>query len=236
MSFIKAEWRKLVLANYAIDPKILQAYLPYQTELDLWEGKCYVSLVGFMFVNTRVLGIKFPFHTNFPEVNLRFYVRHFHEGEWRRGVVFIKEIVPRYAISIIANNLYGEHYQTSPMDYHWSENKKNRNVHYAWKQRSKWHTIRVIADLLPSSIEPNSETEFITEHYFGYTKINAQKTYEYEVTHPTWEQYLIQNFEIKVDFGAVYGLPFAHLNNQTPNSIMLAEGSNITVENKIKID
>ncbi len=232
MSFLKAEWRKLVLVNYSLDPIILKPYLPFQTELDLWEGKCYVSLVGFMFQNTKILGFKIPFHINFPEVNLRFYVRHFHEGEWRRGVVFIKEIVPKPAISWVANSLYGENYQTLPMDYHWAEGDQKRNVHYAWRHQSKWHTIRVIADLKNSPIAPNTEAHFITEHYFGYTQIDARKTYEYEVTHPSWEQYNVQNFEIKVDFGKVYGHEFAILNNQKPDSIMLAEGSKITVENK----
>ena len=90
MSFLKAEWRKLAFANYAIDPSVLKKYVPPGTELDFWEGKCYVSLIGFMFLNTRLLGIKIPFHSNFEEVNLRFYVKRFENNAWKRGVVFIK--------------------------------------------------------------------------------------------------------------------------------------------------
>ena len=41
--FLKAEWRKLVLANYAIDPSLLSKYVPAGTTLDLWKGTCYVS-------------------------------------------------------------------------------------------------------------------------------------------------------------------------------------------------
>ena len=44
---------------------------------------CYVSLVGFMFKNTRLLNIPIPFHTDFEEVNLRFYVKHFDGNEWK---------------------------------------------------------------------------------------------------------------------------------------------------------
>ena len=112
MSFLKAEWRKLVLINYAVDPALLKKYLPYKTELDFWNNTCYVSLVGFLFVNTKMLGLKIPFHVNFEEVNLRFYVKHLDKGEWKRGVIFLKEIVPKAAITIVANTLYGEHYQT----------------------------------------------------------------------------------------------------------------------------
>src|SRR5688572_25492729 len=119
MSFLKAEWRKLAIANYAVDPTVLEKYLPAKTELDLWNGTCYVSLVGFRFTNVRLFGIPIPFHRNFEEVNLRFYVRHNHNGEWRRGVVFVKELVPKRAITFVANTIYKENYQTVKMDHRW---------------------------------------------------------------------------------------------------------------------
>lgn len=232
MSFLTAEWRKLALANYTIDPKVLKAYLPYRTELDLWNKNCYVSLVGFMFKNTKLLGLPIPFYTNFEEVNLRFYVRYKDKQEWKRGVVFIKEIVPKWAITFVANTIYKEHYQTLKMKHLWQENPKNRIVEYQWKSKKEWQTFRVIADLKTSPIPAESEVEFITEHYWGYTKINQQKTFEYEVKHPSWEQYLVQQYEIDVDFGRVYGQEFSCLNTASPTSVMLAEGSNIWVENK----
>src|SRR3954453_11964004 len=110
--FLKAEWRKLAMANYAVDRKLLEKYLPYRTEIDTWDNTCYVSLVGFMFLNTRVKGLKIPFHTEFEEVNLRFYVRYRDGQAWKRGVVFIKEIVPRPMLTLVANTLYKEHYET----------------------------------------------------------------------------------------------------------------------------
>lgn len=235
MSFLTAEWRKLAIANYEIAPKVLENYLPYKTELDLWEGVCYASLVGFMFVNTKVMGLKIPFHVNFEEVNLRFYVRHFHEGEWRRGVVFIKEIVPLPAITFVANTVYREHYQTMKMQHRWEEVGARRHVEYSWKAKGDWQNFKVIADKAPSEIEEGSETEFITQHFWGYTKINEHKTFEYEVTHSKWKHFPVREFDIKVDFEKVYGKDFEFLNHQKPKSVMLAEGSKITVENKRKI-
>lgn len=134
MSFLTAGWRKLAIANYEIDPTVLAPYIPYGTELDLWQGKCYASLIGFMFVDTRLLGIKIPFHVNFEEVNLRFYVRRQEEDEWRRGVVFIKEIVPRAALSFVANTLYNEHYETLPMRHSWATDDQFLTVAYGWKR------------------------------------------------------------------------------------------------------
>src|SRR5690606_18853754 len=116
-AFLRADWRKLAIANYAVDPELLKPNIPHGTELDLWNDICYVSLVGFMFQRTRVLGIAVPFHTDFPEVNLRFYVRRKEGDEWRRGVVFIQECVPRAALSFIANTMYGENYRTMPMEH-----------------------------------------------------------------------------------------------------------------------
>jgi len=232
MSFLKAEWRKLAIANYIIDKKFLVDYLPVGTEFDLWKGKCYVSLVGFMFVNTRLLGMKIPFHRTFEEVNLRFYVRRFEDGEWKRGVVFVKEIVPKRALTFVANTVYKENYETLPMTHVWGEENNERTVQYRWKKNNVWNSIDLKASVEPFGIEPGSEKEFITEHYWGYAKVNSKKSNEYEVTHPKWRAYEVIEYTINVDFEAVYGKKFEVLNSTEPVSVMLAEGSEITVEGK----
>jgi uncharacterized protein YqjF (DUF2071 family) len=232
MSFLNAEWRKLSFANYEVNPSFLSKYVPPGTELDLWEGKCFVSLIGFMFLNTKILGIKVPFHINFEEVNLRFYVKRFENNTWKRGAVFIKEIVSKPALTFVANTLYNEHYQTLPMRHHWEENSKNRVVEYQWKKNKAWQSFKVCATLTATEIEKESETEFITEHYWGYAKVNDNVSNEYEVTHPRWKEYKVEKFEIKVDFGMVYGADFEFLNHLVPSSVMLAEGSEISIEEK----
>lgn len=233
-TFLQAEWRKLAMANYAVKPELLLPFVPAKTELDFWNNTCYVSLVGFMFLNTRVLGIKVPFHVNFEEVNLRFYVRYQDAGEWKRGVVFIKEIVPRAALTLVANTLYGEHYETLPMQHTWTTEANCLQVEYRWK-KSTWHTFSVEADSKAVPLETGSEAEFITEHYWGYTKINAHKTSEYQVEHPRWEIYPTQNYTIDVDFGKVYGPEFSFLSTAKPVSVFLAEGSEIKVKAGKKI-
>lgn len=232
MSFLKAEWRKLAIANYIINKELLSKYVPAGTKLDLWNGNCFVSLVGFMFKNTKLLGIKIPYHTDFEEVNLRFYVKRFDSGEWKRGVVFIKEIVPKRALTFVANSVYNENYETLPMKHLWHVENGERTVEYKWEKYGKWHSIKVQADKEHHTIEPNSETEFITEHYWGYAKVNKNKSNEYEVTHPKWDAYTVKNYEIDIDFGVIYGNEFEFLNTSIPASVMLAEGSQITVENK----
>ena len=226
--FLKAEWRKLALANYIVDPGLLQKHLPAKTELDFWNGRCYVSLVGFMFLNTKVLGIPVPFHRDFEEVNLRFYVRHREGGEWKRGVVFISEIVPKPAISLIANTLYGEHYKTLAMRHAWTEQEKLQ-VSYEWKLSGRWNRFSV--DTLPHSMAfaEGSEEEFITQHFWGYTKLGPTKTSEYEVAHPAWQVYPVTGYDIDVNGEQFYGEALGEMLRQQPESVFLAEGSEILV-------
>jgi uncharacterized protein YqjF (DUF2071 family) len=232
MSFLTAEWNDLAMFNYEIDPKILKNYVPKGTELDLWNGKCYISLIGFMFENVRVLGMKVPFHINFEEVNLRFYVKRFEDGIWKRGVVFVKEIVPKHAVTIIANTFYNEHYQTLKMRHARTENETSKSFQYEWFKDAKWNSIAMTTEKNAIPIEVNSEAEFITEHYFGYTNYNKDKSIEYAVSHPRWEQLKVIDSKIDVDFESIYGKDFKFLQDLKPTSEFLAIGSKITIEGK----
>ncbi|AZB27046.1 DUF2071 domain-containing protein [Chryseobacterium bernardetii] len=230
MNFLKAEWRKLAIINYEINPELLSQYLPKGTELDFYKGKCYVSLVGFMFLNTKLLGLPIPFHRNFEEVNLRFYVKKNENGIWKRGVVFIKEIVPKQALSFVANSVYKENYHTMPMKNIIRHQEKELLIQYSWKDKN-WHSIQITAENKKQPMEADSEFEFITEHYYGFTK-KENKTSEYEVCHPKWDCYRIKEYQLEIDFQKIYGRDFECLNHQQPISVMLAEGSEIKVKTK----
>jgi len=233
-NFLTAEWRKLAIANYLVDPDVLKSYIPKNTELDFFQGKCYVSLVGFMFLNTRLKGIKIPFHSNFEEVNLRFYVRHRKDGVWKRGVTFIREIVPKPSLTFIANFIYKEKYETLPMGHIWQATDQFVEIVYSWKKQS-WNSIKVVAENTQKLIIPGSEEEFITEHYWGYTRINNHTTSEYGVEHPAWNVYSVKQYNIEVDFGNTYGGAFSFLSALRPESVMLAEGSKIAVKSGAKL-
>ncbi len=235
-NFLKAEWRKLVMFNYAVEPALLHPYVPPHTQLDLWKGTCYVSLVGFMFQNTRVKGFKIPFHINFEEINLRFYVKYVdpHLGA-KRGVVFIKEIVPRRMISFVANTLYRENYITLPMKRKWNVEKDLVHVEYGLKKNKDWFHFGVVAKNTPQDLVNESETEFITEHFWGYAKWDEISTNEYEVGHPRWLTYPVVQHHSNLDFGRIYGPAFSFLTTAQPVSVYLAEGSEIFVNKGNKI-
>src|SRR5450432_606247 len=198
--FLHAAWNNLIMANYVVPEKLLSPYIPDKTELDFYEGKTYISLVGFMFLNTRILGFSIPRHINFEEVNLRFYVKYNDHGKWKRGAVFIKEIVPRFAISLFANFLYGEKYSTMKMRHFHGKKGGETETSYEWKYKNKWNKLSALTQKESVPMLINSEEEFIAEHYWGYTKYNENTTYEYEVNHPRWEIFKVLNYTIDCDF------------------------------------
>src|SRR2546426_373748 len=143
-TFLTAEWRYLAMLNFEIDPAILRPLVPRGTELDFYRDIAYVSVVGFRFLNTHVFGIGLPFHRDFEEVNLRFYVRRRAEEGWRRGVVFIRELVPRRAIAFVARSLYGEPYSALPMRHSIQFTDSQLRFSYSWRQTSCWESLRVV--------------------------------------------------------------------------------------------
>lgn len=230
--FLRAEWKNLLIANFICDQQILKKYLPAKTELDTFKGEHLVSLVAFQFLKTRVLGIQFPFHTNFVEVNLRFYVKFKESGEWKRGVVFIKEIVPRFMITFIANTLYNENYITLPTSVDLHKKEKSFSPNYRW---GKDNFFQAEASEQKNKLKENSLEEFITEHYKGFAKINSEKTVQYDVEHPRWMIFPIYNYEIKCNYGKLYGSDFDFLQTEKPHSVLLAEGSDILVRKGTRI-
>jgi uncharacterized protein YqjF (DUF2071 family) len=229
--FLTAKWHDLIMANYVVDQSLLADRVPLGTEIDLYDGKCFISLVGFMFLDTRVMEFLVPFHVNFEEVNLRFYVRRETEDEIRRGVVFIKEIVPRYAIAAIARRLYGEPYERWAM----SSFRDNGHVRYSWENDECSNTISVQRGKSVGVPDAGSEGEFIIEHYWGYTKRSENRTDEYKVEHPKWELFETEKVRIDVDFCFTYGTKFEFLADVEPQSVLLANGSEISVYKGAKI-
>lgn len=219
------------MANYEIEPSLLQEFVPEGTVLDFHNGKCYASLVAFMFLDTRVLGLPVPFHINFEEVNLRFYVRRELPDETRRGVIFIKEIVPRRAIALVARTFYGEPYEMWKM----AHTKENDKISYSWSKAESENKITIEVGQNLGVPAANSHGEFIIEHYWGYTKRGANRTDEYKVEHPKWELFDINYAEIDADFGRLYGEQFDFLSDTQPHSIFMAKGSEVAVYKGAKI-
>lgn len=226
--FLAAKWRDLVMLSWKVDPSILAPRVPAGTELDLFEGRCFVSLIAFRFEDTVVRGIPIPGHRDFEEINLRFYVARREGAELRRGVVFIKEIVPRAAIAFVARTVYGEPYEAMPTSSDIRETAKGKTASYSWRQGARTHSVRM--DCGPAAAVPaaGSLEGFIAEHYWGYTARGAE-TDEYRVEHPPWKVRAATAASCDLDAAALYGPEFAAVLSGPPESAFLAEGSGIKV-------
>ena len=218
------------MLNYEVDEALLAPLVPAGVELDRWRGRLYVSVVGFRFVDTRVLGIAVPGHTRFDEVNLRFYVRREVAGDVRRGVVFIRELVPRRAIAFVARVKYNEPYRAVRMR-HVIESVGDRRTarEYAWRAGRAWARVRATTLGDPRPLAVGSEEEFITEHYWGYTRQRDGGTIEYRVEHPRWNVWQADSARLDGDVTRVYGPEFARALKGPPRSAFVADGSPVTV-------
>jgi uncharacterized protein YqjF (DUF2071 family) len=223
--FLSAEWRHLAMLNYAVDRDLLLPYVPFGTELDSFGGQTFVSLVGFRFLRTKVLGVPVPFHRDFDEVNLRFYVRRREGDVTRRGVVFIREIVPRYAIAGIARVVYNENYVCLPMTHRIDE----AAAEYRWRVKGNWNRMFVRASGEAAVPCEGSCEQFITEHYWGYAVQRDGGAMEYEVEHERWRVWRAGSAGFEGEMTALYGAEFNRILSRTPDSALLAEGSAVVV-------
>jgi len=234
--FLSAEWRWLAMLNYEIAPEVLAPFVPAGTELDAWNGKTFASMVGFMFLKTRLKGIPIPFHQNFEEVNLRFYVRRKADDGWRRGVVFIKEIVPRAAIAFVARNFYNENYVALPMSHRLEKvSDEIKSASYGWRFNGRNHFMRVEPRGAAQPLAAGTLSEFITEHYWGYARQRDGSTMEYRLEHPRWNVWETAAAKLDCDLAGLYGEAFREYLEQPPASAFLADGSAVTVSDGVKI-
>ena len=225
--FLTAQWRNLLMLTYAVDPKVLIDRVPAGTTLDQWRGQALVSVVGFQFLDTKVLGAPIPFHQDFEEVNLRFYVRRSASGETRQGIVFVREMVPRPFVGGMARLLYREPYHIVSM-----RSKVNPgpppDVDYQWNATGKWCSLAATAEGQASELVPGSLDEFITVRHWGYNGEPGKETLEYRVDHPRWRIWHVDSTRVAYEGESLCGHELApYLKN--PISAILAEGSAVTV-------
>jgi uncharacterized protein YqjF (DUF2071 family) len=232
--FLTAAWRFLCIANFEVGRARIERLVPRDTEIDLFRGRALVSLVGFRFLDTRILGVPISGHRDFDEVNLRIYVRRrMPEGEWRRGVSFIREFVPRRAIAWVARLCYHEPYRALPMRHHLEFGPDHDGdptaVSYGWHLGGRWNILGATMSGPPAPPAPGSEAEFTVEHYWGYTARPDGTTTEYEVRHAPWRVWRAASSTLDIDAGLTYGPEWSDLLATPPTSVLVAEGSLVEV-------
>ncbi len=229
-SFLTAYWQHLVFLNYEVEPGVVAPYVPAGTELDLLDGRAVVSMVGFRFLDTRLLGVPVPFHRDFDEVNLRGYVRRKVDGVWHRGVMFMRELVPRPAIAWTARLAYNEPYSAVRMRHTLDvDPASGGSLRYEWRQGGAWHHVAATCSGAPQPIDPDSEVGFITEHYLGYTPQRNGSTVEYRVAHDRWNFWKAERADFQCDVARVYGTEWSAALTAPPRSAFVCDGAPVSI-------
>lgn len=228
MNFLTATWQNLAFFNFRVPVDILQNYLPKSCEVDTsLDGHAYVSLVALDFRNTRVLGIPFPGFVNFPEINLRIYVRHSSTGD--RGVVFISELVPQPLIAWMARLTYNESYQAVRM--HSSVKLGDDSIAVQHHIVLKGHTYQLqVAGALPSQPTHDPVQTFFKDHCWGFSRTHGGQPIRYYVEHAPWDIYPVKEYTLNWSFSHIYGPQWGFLDDQAPHSVHLAAGSPVNVK------
>jgi uncharacterized protein len=228
--FLTADWRYLAMLHYEVDQSVLLPHLPKGTELDDWNGRHFLSLVAFLFLDTHVLGLPALFHQNFEEVNLRFYVRRKVGGEVRPGVVFIREMVPLFLVASTAKLTYNEPYRTVPMQHSIVKtNGELQSVEYQFGAGRESSRVALHVEGESRPIEPGSVEEFLALRSWGYTRQRDRGTVEYKVEHLRWRIWSGARHELEGPLQAFYEEPFPTILSRAPTSAFVADGSAVTV-------
>lgn len=230
LPFLTAHWSNLLFLNYVADRALVQRYVPSGTELDLLDGVALVSIVAFRFLETRLLGVPVPLHRDFDEINLRAYVRRKERGVWRRGVVFVRELVPRPAIAWTARLAYNEPYRAVRMRHHIDiRPERGGSLRYEWWERGAWHGVTGVVRGAPVPVDPESAIGFITEHYVGYTPQRSGRTVAYDVAHARWNVWPEAETTFRCAVSTVYGVDWQESLSAAPASAFLCDGAPVSI-------
>lgn len=226
--FLTAVWSDLILISYAVPDDVLTPYLTPGLELDRWDGSAWCSLVAFNFEQARVLGWSVPYPRtlcDFPEFNLRFYVR---QGG-RRGVVFVRELTSNLLVVSLARVLYNEPYTAVPIQSRVTQVGTLRRVRHDFVVDGKPQMVAVSARRPATEPTPESFETWVKEQETGFGRTRGGRLTAYHVQHPAWRTYPLEVYQVHVDFAHLYGERWQFLQERTPDSVVLAEGSQIAI-------
>ena len=208
-ALLAGEWRDLALLNWFVDPAILRPRVPAGAELDTWEGRGVLSLVGLRFLHLRLLGLPVPGMQAFTQVNVRFYVRRRVGEEIRHGVCFVLAMVPRRLLTLGARLAMHEPFETFPtrVAHHRAPDGAG-GLSYQWQGGNQggtgdggWHRMQVVLDAAAvRAPEDGSLETFVLHRFWGFTQQPDGTTLEYRVEHPCWRVAAVNDFDLSAQW------------------------------------
>ena len=233
---LATEFRKVALINYIVPPEILDKYLPKHTEPDLYNGNCYISLVGFHVHNLKLNDIKLPVIKDFEEIDLQIYVKRFNGASWVKGVVVISRIFEQPGLTVLTNTIFKTNYNSYPTRGEVKQTEEQLEVKYSWEYKDISQSFSVISSHLAAPYDKNSEAAFLLDRPFGFIKAGEEETYQYTINHASWHLYTVEEYSVDVDFSRQFDPTFNILNSRVPQSVMLTEGSSVEIGENVLVN
>ena len=173
-------WENLSFMHWKVDKEILKKYIPKNLTLDLYKNEAYIGVIPFMMKNVRPRwGVSVPFISDFPEFNIRTYVR----SKNIKGVFFLTLDAQSIITRIYASNFFH-------LPYRYSRGfvKRKRNSFF-------WKSNRIFGDYdLEGSCKgiedarcavKGSLDEFLLERYYLFT-YDQKKIKKGFIHHKKW--------------------------------------------------
>lgn len=174
-------WRDLLFAHWPVPAERMRALVPAPLELDVFEGDAWVTLAPFRVAGLRLRGLPpFPGVSDFPELNLRTYVR----AAGRAGVWFFSLDAASAMAVTAARTLYRLPYHHAAMrlarangwiDY--SSRRMRGDAVFEARYRPTGEAILPV---------PGTLAHFLTERYALYTVLRNGRVLGVQIHHSPW--------------------------------------------------
>ena len=232
---ISSEFRKVALLNYIIPQEVIEKYLPKHTKPDLYNGNCFISLVGFQVKKLKLNDVKVPLIKDFDEIDLQIYVKHFNGASWEKGVVVISRIFDQPGLAPLTNTIFQTNYISHPSKSEVKEDQHGLEVKYSWQFDGKEQSFSVKSNNLAAPYDKGTEAAFILDRSLGFIRVTEEETLKYPVTHASWHLYTVEEYAVDVDFSRQYDPALNLLNSRIPHSVILTEGSTVEIGENVEV-
>jgi uncharacterized protein len=198
-------WMRITFLHWRYPADLLQSMVPDRLTVDTFDGSAWVGLTPFLMRGVRAPGIPaLPWLSDFPEINVRTYVR---DGRGRSGIWFLSLDAARLPAVLAARAGYW-------LPYHWSDMAvriDGDRVSYRCRRRGPGrHGARCDADVEfgppLDEAERDALAHFLTARYRLFTVV-AGRLVAAEVEHPEWPLHGAQVRRLDQDLLPAAGLP-----------------------------
>lgn len=181
------DWAEATFVHFAVEPRWLQPCVPF--ELDLYEGRAYVSLVAFTMRHMRPAWLDTPAGELLLRpimpcrfLNVRTYVR----AGGSEGIYFLGEWLSQWVNIPFGPLLYGLPYRAGRVQFARDEQARTMEVDVRGSSggRLAFHGESDAEAPLATAV-PGSLDAFLLERYLAFTKRRG-KSLVFRVDHAPW--------------------------------------------------